>query len=141
MHRISHIAYRMKCARRVALPLALLLAPLAALAAPNTFQELAYDVVEILDTATFTLVVFALVVYFWGMATNIPHFGDEKGAEKRKSFLFWGIVVLFVMVSIWGIIKLLQNTLFGGSPFSPNSGEPAAELCVEFGDCSVGRDI
>jgi hypothetical protein len=50
-------------------------------------------------------------MYFWGIATNIPHFGDEKGAEKRKSFFFWGLIILFVMVSIWGIIQLLQNTL------------------------------
>ncbi|MBI2610781.1 hypothetical protein HYW60_02505 [Candidatus Kaiserbacteria bacterium] len=120
-------------------PYAILLLPSVALAAPNTFQELAYDVVEILDTATFTLIIFGLVVYFWGMATNIPHFGDEKGAEKRKSFFFWGLVVLFVMASIWGIIHLLQNTLFGGdSQFTPGAGE-SATLCDNFGNCSVGR--
>ncbi|MBI4068274.1 hypothetical protein HY413_02600 [Candidatus Kaiserbacteria bacterium] len=113
--------------------------PVVALAAANTFQELAFDVVEILDTATFTLIIFGVVVYFWGIATNIPHFGDEKGAEKQKSFFFWGLVVLFIMVSIWGIIQLLQNTLFGGTPFSPNSGEPAVTLCDSFGDCSVGE--
>ncbi|MBI4090430.1 MAG: hypothetical protein HY422_00195 [Candidatus Komeilibacteria bacterium] len=108
-------------------------------AAPNTFYDLAYDVVEILDTATFTLIIFGLVVYFWGIATNIPHFGDEKGAEKQKSFFFWGLVVLFMMVSIWGIIQLLQNTLFGSIPFSPNAGEPAVTLCDSFGDCSIGE--
>lgn len=120
------------------IPYAILLAPSAALAAPDTFYELAHEIVEILDTATFTLIIFAIVVYFWGMASNIPHFGDEKGAEKRKSFFFWGLVVIFVMASIWGIIQLLQNTLFGNMPFSPNSGDPAVTLCDSFGDCSVG---
>lgn len=115
------------------------LLPMVAHAAANTFQELAFDVVEILDTATFTLIIFGLVVYFWGIATNIPHFGDEKGAEKQKSFFFWGLVVLFVMVSIWGIIQLLRNTLFGGSQFSPNSGDSAVTLCDNFGNCSVGE--
>src|SRR3989344_2204576 len=95
--------------------LLLLLVPHTEIAAPNTFQELAYDAVEILDPGTFALIILALVVYFWGIAVNIPPFGDEEGAEKRKSFFFWGIIVLFVMVSIWGIIKLIQNTLFSNS--------------------------
>ena len=97
--------------------------PAIALAAPRTFQQLACQVVSIIDTATFTLIVFGLVVYFWGVATNIPHFGDEKGAEKQKAYFFWGLIILFVMVSIWGIIQLLQNTVFesnllrqGGGP-------------------------
>ena len=90
---------------------ATLLFPLIALAAPRSFRELACEVTAIIDTATFMLITFGLVAYFWGVATNIPHFGDEKGAEKRKSFFFWGIVILFVMVSIWGIVQLLQNTL------------------------------
>lgn len=80
-------------------------------AAPRTFRELACELTELLDIATFTIIIFGLVVYFWGIATNIPHFGDEKGAEKRKSFFVWGIIILFVMVSIWGIIQLIQSSL------------------------------
>ena len=114
----------------------ILFLPFATLAAPNTFQDLAFDVVELIDMATMTLIVFGLVAYFWGMAINIPHFGDEKGAEKRRSFFFWGIIVLFVMVSIWGIVQLLQNTLFGNSPFDPATGEPAV-FCEGFEDCNV----
>ena len=86
-------------------------APWVVLAAPRTFQQLACEVTQLIDTATFTLIIFGLVMYFWGLATNIPHFGDEKGAEKRRSFFFWGLIILFVMVSVWGIIQLLQNTL------------------------------
>src|SRR3989338_2935575 len=117
------------------LALLLLLSPSSAAAAAQTFQELALDIVEIIDTATITLIVFALVVYFWGMAVNIPHFGGEKGGEKQKAFFFWGLLVLFVMVSIWGIIQLLQNTLFGDSPFDPATGAPAVTQCDAFGRC------
>lgn len=143
---MTHVVVRMVGAsmlKRILLsvrftPYAILLVPSAARAAPSTFYELAHTIVEILDTATFTLIIFGIVVYFWGMASNIPHFGDEKGAEKRKSFFFWGLVVLFVMASIWGIIQVLQNTLFGSLPFSPNAGDPAVTLCDSFGDCSIG---
>jgi hypothetical protein len=94
-----------------ALLVALVTLPTVASAAPRSLQELACQVVELIDLATFTLIIFGLVAYFWGIISNIPHFGDEQGAEKRKSFLLWGIVILFVMVSIWGIIQLLQSTL------------------------------
>ncbi len=111
-----------------------LFAPTLALAAPRNFSELANMLVGLISTATGVLIVFALVAYFYGVATNIPHFGSEKGAEKIKSYFFWGILILFVMVSIWGIVELLQNTLFGGSPNAPNNGAPAVQ-CDSFGNC------
>ena len=133
MHGVKAI---LRGARYVSLlALLLLLSPSSAAAAAQTFQELALDIVEIIDTATITLIVFALVVYFWGMAVNIPHFGGEKGGEKQKAFFFWGLLVLFVMVSIWGIIQLLQNTLFGDNPFAPATGAPAVTECDAFGRC------
>jgi len=103
----------------------LLMAPLVTSAAARNFRELACQIVEIIDTATFVMILFGLVVYFWGIAVNIPHFGDEKGAEKRKGFFIWGIVILFVMVSIWGIIQLLQATLGVKDP----SGGGAGAVC------------
>lgn len=103
---------------RITLAVVLLIAPaIAYAAAPRTFQELAVDIVDILDAATIVLVVAGIVVYFYGVSTNILNFSDE-GGEKLKAYFFWGIIVLFVMVSIWGILRLLQNTLFGGNQFS-----------------------
>ena len=129
----------MRTLKRLAPSLFLIFPGVAFAAAARTFQELALSVAKIIDTATITLVVLGLVVYFWGMAVNIPHFGDEKGAEKQKAFFFWGILILFVMVSIWGIIQLLQNTLFGNNPLSPSTGEPAYTLCDSSGNCGFGN--
>ena len=133
MPRLKAIVYSPRFVALLAL--VLLVAPHSTLAVARNFQELALDIVEIIDTATITLVVFALVVYFWGMAVNIPHFGGEKGGEKQKAFFFWGLLVLFVMVSIWGIIQLLQNTLFSDSHFDPATGAPAVTECDAFGSC------
>ncbi len=103
---------------RIILTVLLLSAPAVAYAAaPRTFQELASRLVTLLDSATIVLVVAGIVVYFYGVSTNILNFSDDSG-EKLKAYFFWGIIVLFVMVSIWGILRLLQNTLFGGNQFS-----------------------
>ena len=103
--------------------LSILLFPALALAAPKNFTELADLLVDLIGGATVVMMVFGLVMYLWGMAVNIPEFGDEKGAEKRKSFFFWGIIVLFLMVSIWGILRLLQDTLFGDISSKPAPSE------------------
>lgn len=102
--------------------LALLFTPaLAFAAAPTTFQGLAALAVNILDNATAVLVVAGIAVYFYGISTNILKFG-EGDAEKFRNYFLWGIIVLFVMVSIWGILNLLQNTLFGGNSFNATNG-------------------
>ncbi|OGG56806.1 hypothetical protein A3D71_01010 [Candidatus Kaiserbacteria bacterium RIFCSPHIGHO2_02_FULL_55_20] len=107
---------------RFALALVLLAAPtVASAAAPRTFLDLSNVVVVILNNATAVLVVAGIVVYFYGVSTNILNFSDEAG-EKLKAYFFWGIIVLFVMVSIWGILRLLQNTIFGGSSANPTTG-------------------
>jgi len=89
-------------------------------AAPKNFKELADSIGSIIDTGTGVLIVLGFAVYFWGISTNILKFEDDP--EKRKAYFIWGILVLFVMVSIWGIIGLIGNTLFGSGLGFTGSG-------------------
>ncbi len=99
----------------------LMLPVVASAEAARNFQELAIDIVDIFDATTAVLIVAGIVVYFYGISTNILNF-SEDGGEKVRAYFFWGIIILFVMVSIWGILRLLQSTLFGGSINSPTTG-------------------
>lgn len=58
----------------------------------------------------------ALLVFFYGIVEYIwaKRKGDATGAKTGNQFMTWGLVALFVMFSVYGIIKLAQNTLFGG---------------------------
>jgi uncharacterized membrane protein len=56
------------------------------------------------------LITLAVVAFVYGI---IQYFLNPDNEEKRKagkSFMVWGIVSLFVMVSFWGIVGILQNT-------------------------------
>jgi hypothetical protein len=100
-----------------------LFAPAFALAAgPQNFQGLANLLATILNSATGVLVVAGIAIYFYGLSINILKFGEGE-VEKIKNYFVWGIVVLFVMVSIWGILQILQNTLFGGDTVNPTTGQ------------------
>ncbi len=49
----------------------------------------------------------AMLAFFWGLITYIRQ--PEK--EAGRKIMINGIVALFIMVSIWGIIALAQNAL------------------------------
>ena len=88
--------------------------PAVALAAGavGTYSELVNKLVSIMGIGSIVLVTLGFAAYFYGMSANILQFSSESGAEKRKAFFFWGIIILFVMLSIPGILRLLGRTLF-----------------------------
>jgi hypothetical protein len=37
--------------------------------------------------------------------------GSEEAQKSGKNIMIWGIITLFIMVSFWGIITLIQSNL------------------------------
>ncbi len=56
------------------------------------------------------LVTFAIIAFIWGVITYVIGKGDPKVLEKGRWYMVWGIVALFVMISVWGLVKVLGNT-------------------------------
>ena len=55
----------------------------------------------------------AIVVFFWGLIKYLWSMEQENAHEGLK-IMFWGLIAIFVMVSIWGLIPLLQTTFAVG---------------------------
>jgi len=53
----------------------------------------------------------ALVVFGWGIVRLIVASGNQEELKKAKGFLWWGIIGMFVLASIVGIIFVLQSDL------------------------------
>lgn len=51
----------------------------------------------------------AIVVFFWGLIKYLWGASSEN-AHEGLQLMMWGVIAIFVMVSIWGIIRLLQST-------------------------------
>ena len=62
----------------------------------------------------------AIVVFFWGLVKYLWSMSNEDAHEGLK-IMFWGIIAVFVMVSIWGLIALLQRSfnVQGGAAITP----------------------
>lgn len=53
----------------------------------------------------------ALAIFIFGVVKFIGN-SDSKEKEKGRDFMIWGIVGLFVMISVWGLVNVL-NATFG----------------------------
>ena len=53
----------------------------------------------------------ALLFFFWGVAKFIFAQGNVNAKDEGKSIMVWGVIALFVMVSILGIIKFINDNL------------------------------
>lgn len=64
----------------------------------------------------------AMLVFVKGLVSFISKAGDAKSHEEGKSLMIWGLIALFVMVSVIGILRIIHNDLgFGefGIPLLP----------------------
>lgn len=51
----------------------------------------------------------AFVVFVWGVVVFIAKQDDTEAVEKGKKHMLWGILGLAIMVSVFGIIKVIVN--------------------------------
>lgn len=101
------------------IPLGLAMSPLAAFAATDVSSILT-TVSNILNALIPLFMVIATVVFLWGIVRYITAAGDEEKVKEAKSFIMYGLIGLFVMVAVWGLVNVLINT------FSLNTAVPAA---------------
>ena len=50
-----------------------------------------------------------LLIFIWGLVVFIINSGNEQARNEGKKKMIWGIVILFVMVSVWGFVSLIQT--------------------------------
>ena len=56
------------------------------------------------------LIIGLAVVFFLWNVFRYAVAGDEDAKQLAKKQMVWGIVGLFVMVSVWGLVAILQST-------------------------------
>jgi len=76
----------------------------------------------LLDSLVPLLITVAIVLFIIGVIRYVLNANDSTKREEGRNFMIWGIVGLFAIVSIWGLVKLLTNT-FGISFVIPQLQE------------------
>ena len=54
----------------------------------------------------------AAVLYFvYGVVKYIKESESDEGRREGRNHILWSTIGLFVMISVWGIMRLIANTL------------------------------
>lgn len=51
----------------------------------------------------------ALLGFFYGLVMYI--FGKEDNKDQAKKTMIWGVVALFVMASVWGLVRFIGTAV------------------------------
>ena len=78
----------------------------------TSLQTLIRAIGSILNILIPILAAAALLVFFWGLVKFILKLGgDAKAVEEGRNKMVWGLISLFIIVSLWGIIYFFQRQL------------------------------
>jgi len=89
--------------------IALLVLLPAATFAVGDIDGLVHTLIKIANSLYKLIFVLVVLAFAWGVLKFVFQSGDAQ--EKGKSMMLWSIVALFVLVSVWGIVVILQKTL------------------------------
>ena len=74
----------------------------------DQFKILADKTLILVNTLVPIAFTAALLFFFWGLAKFILN-PDER--ESGRNLMIWGVIALFVIASVWGITKILGETV------------------------------
>ena len=64
---------------------------------------------EILQPFVGFLMALAIMLFVFGIVEYMLGAANEDKREEGKRHMIWGIVGLFIMVSVWGIMRILLS--------------------------------
>ncbi|MFW0870879.1 MAG: hypothetical protein ACKKL4_00225 [Patescibacteria group bacterium] len=91
-----------------------ILLTLPTLAFAQTFKSLVDDLVFIINASIGIIVALSVAVFFYGMAMYVFRMGSgsTEGHTGGYNLMMWGILIFFVMASVWGIVNLVAGSFF-----------------------------
>ncbi|MDD5318289.1 MAG: hypothetical protein PHF79_00495 [Candidatus Pacebacteria bacterium] len=69
-----------------------------------------------------------VLVFLWGILMYVTSGADTEKRAEARGYMIWGIIALFVMVSVWGLVNILAKSIPGldntpiNAPSLPNVG-------------------
>ena len=52
----------------------------------------------------------AVLLFIIGLIQFVTSGGDEEKRVAARNTIIWGIIVIFVMSSVWGLVRILSST-------------------------------
>jgi len=102
--------------------MALPLVSSAALGTISTIDGAFTFVFTLLNSYIMPLIIALAGLYFvWGLLQYVA--GGDKGKDEAKGVILWGIIILVVMLSFWGLVNIVKNSIFDDTTTSIGNGD------------------
>ncbi len=75
----------------------------------GNLETLLRSIGRLIDIALPIVVAIGLLAFFWGLVKFI--FAGEEAKKEGQQLMIWGLVALFVMVSVWGLVRFIGNAV------------------------------
>ena len=76
----------------------------------DNIADLLGQVNTFINTIIPFLVGLAVLVIIWGVFNYIVGAGDEEKRAQAKTYVVWGVIGVFIMLSVWGLVNVLVNS-------------------------------
>lgn len=77
----------------------------------STFSIIIDEIISIISLVIPIFVILALIFFFWGLSKFILNSGSKDGVEKGKTYMFWGILALFILLTFRAIVGFIARDL------------------------------
>lgn len=74
------------------------------------FSSFVDVLINILNSVGYLIIGLATVVFMYGLVTYIYYSDNESKRKESTQYITYGIIGLFVMVSVWGLVYIITNT-------------------------------
>jgi len=101
---------------------------------PGTLTCLFYRFATAIETFVPALLAVGVAIFAWGTVTFIATAGNDQSRAAGKQRMIWGVITLFVIVSVWGLVSILQ-TLAGVNSSDTTCTPTQIQLGAQGTDC------
>lgn len=82
----------------------------------QTISGILGSIKDLLNSLIPIIFIIATIVFLWGVVMFITAGGDEDKRSEGRQYIIFGLIGLFVMISVWGIVNVLVGFFgFGGA--------------------------
>ena len=71
---------------------------------------------EIVNPAIYLLLAMAAAYFVWGVFMFVSNYEDPEAQEAGKKHMIWGVIGIAIMLSAFGIMRMIAGTIGVANP-------------------------
>lgn len=79
------------------------------------FKSLVNIIMGLLESVIPVIIGIGLVIFLFGIVKYLTPGQSEEKLKEGRNLMIYGLIALFVMIAVWGLVGILTSTFFGGT--------------------------